>query len=77
MQDSLIGREKDKFKAVGEETAVNVNLLNQFVPEKFDELVLSYTGDDLTRVVYKLATVTVVILTLSYTGGKLTGVIKS
>jgi len=44
---------------------------------KHDEIVLSYTGSDLTGVVYKLDTVTVATLTLSYVGGNLTGVIKS
>lgn len=44
---------------------------------KYDQIVLSYTGSDLTGVVYKLATVTVATLTLSYTLGNLTGVIKS
>jgi hypothetical protein len=42
-----------------------------------DEIVLSYTGANLTGVVYKLATVTVATLTLSYTGDNLTGVVKS
>ncbi len=44
---------------------------------KYDEIVLSYTGADLTGVVYKLASTVVSTLTLSYTGGNLTGVIKS
>lgn len=42
-----------------------------------DEIVLSYTGDNLTGVVYKLATVIKATLTLSYTGDKLIGVVKS
>lgn len=42
-----------------------------------DQIVLSYTGDNLTGVVYKLATVTKATLTLSYTGAKLVGVIKT
>jgi hypothetical protein len=42
-----------------------------------DEVSLSYTGDNLTGVVYKLATATVATLTLSYTGTKLTGVVKT
>lgn len=42
-----------------------------------DEIVLSYTGADLTGVVYKLATVTVATLTLSYTSGNLTGVVRT
>lgn len=46
------------------------------IPE-YDEIVLSYTGSDLTGVVYKLATVVVCTLTLSYTSGNLTGVAKT
>jgi hypothetical protein len=47
-----------------------------FVP-KYDEIVLSYTGSDLTGVVYKLAAATVATLTLSYTGSDLTGVTRT
>jgi hypothetical protein len=43
----------------------------------YDEIALSYTGANLTGVIYKLATVTVATLTLSYTGDNLTGVVKS
>lgn len=43
----------------------------------FDDIVLGYTGDDLTSVVYKKDSVVVATLTLSYTGDKLTGVTKS
>jgi len=43
----------------------------------YDDIVLSYTGDDLTGVVYKLLTVTVATLTLSYTSVKLTGVVHT
>ena len=39
-----------------------------------DKLELSYTGTDLTQVVYKLAGVVVTTLQLSYTGGRLTSV---
>lgn len=46
------------------------------IPEH-DEVVLGYTGSNLTNVVYKLATVTVATLTLSYTGANLTGVVKT
>jgi hypothetical protein len=54
-----------------------VKLMSSLVPERYDELVLGYTGDDLTTVVYKLATVTVATLTLSYTSGRLTGVVRT
>lgn len=42
-----------------------------------DEIVLSYTGANLTGVVYKLATVTKATLTLSYSGSDLIGVVKT
>jgi len=42
-----------------------------------DDIVLSYTGSNLTQVVYKLLTVTVATLTLSYTGSRLDQVTKS
>ena len=46
------------------------------IPE-YDDIVLSYTGDNLTGVVYTLLTVTVATLTLSYTGDNLTRVVLS
>lgn len=55
----------------------NLMVSGGLVPKDYDEIVLSYTGDDLTGVVYKLATVTVATLTLSYTGTNLTGVVWS
>lgn len=70
-------REFDKFEDVDGKTAVNVNLLNALIPEKYDEVDLAYTGSDLTTVTYKLSSNTVATLTLSYTGGLLTNVIKT
>ncbi len=46
------------------------------IPE-YDEIDLGYTGDNLTTVIYSLATVVVTTLTLSYTGDQLTNVVKS
>ncbi len=43
----------------------------------YDSVVLSYTGENLTGVVYSLDAVTVATLTLSYTGSNLTSVVKS
>ena len=37
----------------------------------YDDVVLSYTGTNLTGVVYKLGTATVATLTLTYTGSRL------
>ncbi len=51
-----------------------------FVPEAFDETVTTYVGatTKINTVTYKLATVTVATLTMSYDGSdRLTGVVKS
>lgn len=60
-------------------TGINsgVEALNSLVPSVYDSIVLSYTGSNLTGVVYKLAAVTVSTLTLSYTGSNLTSVVKT
>lgn len=42
-----------------------------------DEIALSYTGTNLTGVVYKLGGATVATLTLGYTGSQLTSVVRS
>lgn len=50
------------------------------VPEKFDEQVITYVGatTDIDTVTYKLASVTVAVLTMSYDGSnRLVGVVKS
>lgn len=49
----------------------------KLVPEEYNTLELSYTGDDLTQVVYKNDTTVIATLTLGYTGGKLTSVVRS
>lgn len=51
-----------------------------FVPEAFDETVMTYVGatTDISTVTYKLATVTVAVLTMSYDGSnRLIGVVKT
>lgn len=50
---------------------------NALVPVEYDEIVLTYTGSNVTTVVYKLATATVATLTLSYSGSNLIGVVRS
>ena len=47
------------------------------VPTEYDEISLSYTGDDLTGVTYRQDGTIVATLTLSYTGSRLTGVARS
>lgn len=52
-------------------------MVSGLVPEPYDEITLSYTGSDLTGVVYKSASVTVATLTLAYDTGKLVSVARS
>ncbi len=54
-----------------------MNSLRGFQLPEYDEIQLGYTGDDLTTVDYYKANVKQATLTLSYTLGKLTGVIQS
>ena len=52
-----------------------VKVLNTLVTQEFDELVLSWTGSQLTQVEYIKSGAVVKTLTLSYDGGgNLTGV---
>lgn len=52
-------------------------IVSGLVNQPYDEIALSYTGTDLTGVVYRLAGVTVATLTLGYTDGNLTSVARS
>lgn len=56
---------------------VLVTALSALVPVEYDSINLSYTGDNLTGVVYKQGATTVATLTLSYTGANLTSVVRS
>jgi len=49
----------------------------KLVPKEFDQVLLGYTGANLTTVVYKLVTVTVATLTLAYTGARLDSVVRT
>lgn len=62
--------------------AINTKLggLSSFTPAVYDYISLSYTGDDLTGVVFKIGGsggTTVSTLTLAYAGGVLTSVTKT
>lgn len=52
-------------------------MVNSLVPKEYDTIELTYTGTDVTGVVYKVGTTTVATLTLTYTDGKLTKVVRS
>jgi TATA-box binding protein (TBP) (component of TFIID and TFIIIB) len=52
-------------------------IVQGLINQPHDQIILSYTGTDLTGVVYRLAGVTVATLTLGYTSGNLTSVLRS
>lgn len=51
--------------------------IGSLVPTSYDEIDLSYTGANLTGVVYKKAAATVATLALTYSGSNLTKVTRS
>jgi hypothetical protein len=90
-RDSISGVESNSSTATGSfervtvskkgiKTALDTMMLNSLVPEKYDYISLSYTGIDLTTVVYKLngaAGTTVATLTLAYTANVLQTVTRT
>ena len=59
-----------------------VKVAGSLVPEEFDEIALTYVsgGDadgEINTVVYKLNSVAIATLTMSYTGAVLTGIAKT
>lgn len=57
--------------------SVYQEIVSGLVNQPYNEIALSYTGTNLTGVVYKLNGVTVVTLTLGYSGDTLTSVVRS
>lgn len=57
--------------------SVYQEIVQGLVNQPYNEIALSYTGTNLTGVVYKLGGVTVATLTLGYTGTNLTSVVRS
>jgi hypothetical protein len=57
--------------------AIKVNVVSNLIPTSYDSIQLSYTGDDLTEVVYKKDGLTVATLDLTYMAGKLVQVDRS
>ena len=57
--------------------SLRVSLIDSLINVEYNELSLSYTGSDLSGVIYKLNSVVVATLTLGYTGGLLTSVVRS
>lgn len=67
------------LKAAFDDTKYQFQTINaaQLVPEVYNEILISYTGEDVTGVIYKQNSITVATLTLTYSSGKLTGVVRS
>lgn len=55
----------------------SISVANQLIPSAYDEIVLTYSGDDVTSVVYKQGAATVATLTLTYTGTNVTRVVRT
>lgn len=55
----------------------NVIQMNNLVPSAYDKIELTYTGSDLTGVVYWSGLAVVATLTLTYAAGRLTKVEKT
>lgn len=57
--------------------SVYQQVVQGLVNQPHDEIVLGYSGSNVTDVTYKLAGVTVATLTLTYTAGALTSVVRT
>lgn len=72
--------EKVTVTASGTKTGLDVMAVNSLVPEAYDYISLTYTGSDLTGVVYKTGGsggTTVATLTLTYSSNILQTVTRS
>jgi hypothetical protein len=70
----------DKHNIVGVDSSGNVSvrqLLTAAIPQEWDEVNLTYTGADLTGVVYKYLGATVATLALTVVAGNITKVVRS
>lgn len=57
--------------------SVEALALNSLIPVEFDDIELVYTGEDLTSVVYRSLASIVATLTLTYSSGVLTRVVRT
>ena len=64
-----------KFSGTNDPLPVSVG--NSLVPEKYDDIALTYTGNNLTTVVYSFESILIATLTLTYVNNKLTHVARS
>lgn len=56
---------------IGSKRAMDMTVVSSGAPSNYDDIVLTYTGSNLTQVVWKLATATIRTATLTYTGSQL------
>ena len=69
----------DTFTVIVDQSAVLAELyaINSLAPSKYDSITCSYTGTNLTGVVYKLGITTISTLVLAYTGSQLDSITKT
>lgn len=60
-----------------ESGGLKVNVVTSLIPTVYDTIQLSYTGDNVTEVVYKNGGLTVATLNLTYSGDKVIQVDRS
>ena len=60
--------------SIQQDILFEIKKLNSLVPERYDKMDLSYSGDNLTQVIYKFNLVTVSTINLIYTGNNITSV---
>jgi len=81
MPGDRVQREYNKFiETASGETAVRALIANALVPQSYDYISLSYTGTNLTGVVFKSGGsggTVVATLTLAYSGSNLVSVTKT
>lgn len=75
----IFGHDVTNYQAVLTDTdgKLIVIAMGALVPSNYDTIDLTYTGSDLTGVVYKLGVTTISTLTLTYSSGKLVKVEKT
>jgi len=56
---------------IGSKRALDTTVISSAAPSNYDDIVLTYTGSNLTTVVWKLGAVTLKTATLTYTGSQL------
>ncbi len=80
MRDTESIQLRNRLGFIDEDNPLSTTLSNTLITESYDYISLSYTGDNLTGVVYKTGGsggTTVATLTLGYTGSTLISVTKT